>query len=136
MAKRILVADDESDYVRCLEVSLKQAGYAVEIAKNGREAIGAFVRSLKRDEPVSCIILDVKLPDINGVEVLGIIRAVEARWGIYGKFGVSVIMCTAYDKPWMDPDLIKGCDAYVVKSVSDKELLEKIDENLRAKEML
>jgi CheY-like chemotaxis protein len=131
MSKRILLVDDEADFAFALQKTIEQAGYIVESAHNGREAVGAYIQSLHTNKPFSLILLDIRLPYMNGVEVLDVIRKEELLRGMQPSNGVPVIMMTAYDKPWMDPSLVQGCADYVLKSASNEELLKKIREKLK-----
>jgi CheY-like chemotaxis protein len=103
----------------------------VESASNGREGIGAYIESLHNQKPFSLILLDIRMPDINGVSVLDIIRKEEGLRGIELEKGVPILMLTAYDTPWMDPSLIEGCDDYILKSSNNEELLKKIEEKIK-----
>ena len=128
---RVLLIDDEMDLVKITTNALLGAGYEVESAYNGREAIGAFVEALYKKKPFSIMLLDVRLPDINGIEVLQIIRKEEEERGISENNLIPVIVFTAYDKPWMDPLMIKGCNDFMLKSSTDEELLEKVKDILK-----
>lgn len=133
MGKRILVADDELDFVKVLTLTLEHAGYVVESAYNGREAVGAYIKSLQNNEPISLILLDIMLPDINGLEALEIIRNEERLRGMKEDRGVSIFMLTAYDRPWMDSSEIVGSDDYILKPFNHEELLKKIEKKLQEK---
>ena len=69
MAKKILVIDDEELVTESLKKLLKKSGYDVEIAKNGNEAIEKV-----RDENFDLIVSDIRMPDLDGVEVIKMIR--------------------------------------------------------------
>ena len=131
MGRKILVVDDELDFIRIMTKALEQAGYEIDAAVNGREAIGAYLESLQSKKPFSLILLDIRLPDLNGIEVLQIIRKEEKIRDIKENARVPIIMLTAYDEPWMDPTLIKGSDDYMLKSSNNEELLKKIEEKLK-----
>ena len=60
----VLVADDDPDFAQSVEPVLRQSGYAVEIARDGREAL------LKASSPaITCLILDLRMPLLSGLEV-------------------------------------------------------------------
>jgi two-component system, OmpR family, response regulator CpxR len=67
---RILVVEDHDDTRRLLEDVFVLAGFAVQTAENGAEAL----RQLRRDPP-DVIVLDLMLPWVSGVEVLGTMRS-------------------------------------------------------------
>ncbi len=128
MEKRILIVDDEEQVLRLLKVSLQKAGFEVETACNGKEAIGTYVYSLHR-EPLSAIVLDVKMPDIDGVSVLEIIRSEEKQRGVAYGSGIPIIMLTGYKSHYME-SFDMGCDDYMVKPVKPRDLIEKIKEKI------
>lgn len=75
MEKRILLVDDESSLRRSLTIGLNQRGIAVENCESGLCALKKL-ESLKKDEiPLDSIVLDILLPDINGVELGKMIKA-------------------------------------------------------------
>jgi len=133
MEKKILIVDDEVNFSVLLAKRLTQAGYIVESASNGKEAIGSYIKALYDKAPFSVILLDMRMPDLNGIETLEILRQEEKLRGIKSGAGVSVIVLTAYDEPWMDPLMIKDCDDYIVKSCDNKELIRKIGNCIKKK---
>ena len=72
MSNRILVVDDEVNIVKLLESRLTANGYTVISAYNGREALDKV-----KQEKTDLIILDLMLPDIDGYEVLRLLRLEE-----------------------------------------------------------
>lgn len=73
MAKKILVADDEADIIEVVEMLLSSEGYDVIKARDGAEAL-EIVRSIIPD----LIILDIMMPEIDGVEVCKRMRLMES----------------------------------------------------------
>ncbi|MDO8535712.1 MAG: response regulator [Candidatus Omnitrophota bacterium] len=74
MAKRkILLVDDEVDFLELMRARLEANGYAVITANNGKEALERY----KNDKP-SALLLDVMMPEIDGLSVLKQIRAQDA----------------------------------------------------------
>lgn len=70
---RILVVDDEPDIRNILRILLTSRGYAVEEAENGRKAV-----ELVRAQPdFDLIIMDIMMPDLNGIDACGQIRALS-----------------------------------------------------------
>lgn len=89
MKKIILLVDDE-DYMRNMLGSiLVRKGVKVFTAKNGAEAL----RLYKKNKP-SCVFLDIKLPDINGIEVLQKIKEIDPRAKIYFLSGATESNCS------------------------------------------
>ncbi|GAH53781.1 unnamed protein product, partial [marine sediment metagenome] len=80
---RILLVDDESHVLELLSVALEDEGYRILTANNGRKALD----QLKKEEP-QVVLLDIRMPDLDGVEVLRQIKEINKA--------TSVIMMTAY----------------------------------------
>jgi two-component system KDP operon response regulator KdpE len=107
------VVEDEPDIRRFVETSLRAAGYAVETVATGGAAL-----SVLKSRPASLIVLDLGLPDIDGLEV---IRAVRAQ----GQTPVIVLSArTAEDQKIRALDL--GADDYLTKPFGVGELLARI----------
>ncbi|MFH2139108.1 MAG: response regulator [Candidatus Omnitrophota bacterium] len=129
MNHKILVVDDEKEMVEVLSTTLKRAGYDVDTANNGREALGAYLESLHR-EPFSLMTLDIKMTGIDGLEVLEIIRKEEELRGIPLGKGIPIIMSTAFATPWPEA-FKKGCDDYILKPYKMEDLLGKIEDKIK-----
>jgi len=83
--KTILVADDDKNIRLLLETELSLQGYQVVLAKNGLEALTKI-----KDRTPDLLILDIKMPDMHGLEVLEALRKENRK--------LPIIICTAYDK--------------------------------------
>jgi two-component system phosphate regulon response regulator PhoB len=118
--QRILVVDDEPEAVELVEFNLKGAGYEVATASDGAEALN----KARRIQP-SLVILDVMMPEIDGMEVCKLLRRDPATSAI------PIIMLTAKASE-VDRvlGLELGADDYVVKPFSPRELV------LRVKKLL
>jgi two-component system phosphate regulon response regulator PhoB len=116
MKPKILVVDDEPDALEILAYKLKEAGYAPLFAKDGARALVAA-----RDERPALIVLDLMLPEIDGLEVCKILRRDPATAMI------PIIMLTARAAE-MDRvlGLELGADDYVTKPFSPRELVLRI----------
>lgn len=110
---RILIIEDEEKIARFIELELIHEGYKVIKANNGRTGL-----ELAESGEADLIILDVMLPEINGLEVLRRIRRTSE---------VPVIMLTARDAV-MDKvsGLDAGADDYITKPFAIEELLARI----------
>lgn len=118
MGHRILVVDDENTLVQSLRAYLEQAGFDVETASDGRQALLAF-EQMRPD----LIVLDIMLPEIDGLTVLQQLRR---------KSDVYVIMLTAKaDEADKVIGLGLGADDYVTKPFSPRELVARIQAALR-----
>jgi CheY-like chemotaxis protein len=65
MNERLLVVDDDADMRLTLKLSLELAGYAVDVAANGREAL-----EVQRRQPADVLITDIFMPDSDGFEAI------------------------------------------------------------------
>ena len=114
----ILLVDDERRYRELLEMNLVRRGYRVRQAVDGLSALNA----VEADEP-SLVILDLKLPDIDGYEVCRRIRSYS---------NVPIIMLTARaEQVEKVRGLDVGADDYVTKPFAAEELLARVDAVLR-----
>ncbi|MDR6861785.1 response regulator transcription factor [Phycicoccus sp. 3266] len=115
---RVLVVDDEPHLLRTLAINLRAREYAVETAGDGRSALQAL-----HDGGADVVILDLGLPDLDGVEVLRRIR---------DSFDVPVIVLSARtDSVDKVEALDLGADDYVTKPFAMDELLARIRVALR-----
>jgi two-component system KDP operon response regulator KdpE len=121
--QRILIVDDEERMVRFIRLNLEHDGYQVAEAYTGTQAIERL-----RDSLPDLVLLDVMLPDIDGFEVLQIIREIS---------DVPVIMLTAKGE---EDDRVRGlefgADDYVTKPFSPRELVSRVKAVLRRTESL
>jgi two-component system response regulator (stage 0 sporulation protein F) len=114
--KKILVVDDEEAIRTLLKDELTDEGYQVIIASNAREAL-----KLVDQEPLDLVILDIRMPGMDGLEALPRILGM--------KEGLPVILNTAYSQ-YRESFMSWAADAYVVKSSDLSELKAKIKELL------
>jgi len=115
----ILVVDDESFERVFYEKRLMDEGYNVILAGDGFEAI----EKVKNEKP-DLVVLDIKMPGIDGIETLGKI--------CQENYDLPIIINTNYEV-WRDNFRTRAADAYVIKSPDLKELKEKIKELLMMK---
>lgn len=117
MAYRILIVDDEIEVVTMLQSFLLRNGYQVSCASNGAETIS------KAAEQPDLILLDINMPQMDGIEVCKAIRKVVS---------CPIVFLTARDQ---DTDKIEGFaaggDDYIVKPFSLAELGARIEAHLR-----
>ncbi|MFA6078848.1 MAG: response regulator [Candidatus Omnitrophota bacterium] len=76
--KKVLVVDDEVDFVELIQMRLKSEGYEVITANNGRDAL----ERIKADKP-DAIILDIMMPELDGLSVLKEVRQKDKRIPIF-----------------------------------------------------
>lgn len=130
--KSILIVEDEPDIRSALESRLKTAGFRVQTAPNGQEAVDVFIKCFY-EAPFDVILLDINLEDMDGVDILKLFRQEEELRGVNYGDGVIIIMQTGVKESWMDA-FDKGCDDYIIKPYSFPDLLNKISEKIRIKQ--
>lgn len=115
---RVLIVDDETRYLRLIEINLQASHYETLTARNAADALTIAAR-----EQLDLILLDIMLPDKLGYEVCEEIREFSQ---------VPIIMLTALGRA---KDIVKGLDAgaddYIPKPFSAQELLARIRAALR-----
>jgi DNA-binding response OmpR family regulator len=114
MAQRILVVDDEPAVTDLLTYNLRKAHYDIMIASNGIEAL-----RLAREASLDLILLDLMIPEVDGLDVCRELRKTS---------GVPIIMITARGEE-IDRvvGLELGADDYICKPFSVRELLARIN---------
>ncbi len=119
--KTILVVDDEERMARFIRLNLEHDGFQVVEAYRGMQALQEY-----RDALPDLVLLDVMLPDIEGFEVLKLLREIS---------NVPVIMLTAKSE---EDDRVRGlelgADDYVTKPFSPRELVSRVRAVLRRTE--
>ena len=124
LAPRILVIDDEEHMRWALEKAMKQEGYGVITAAGGREGLEALHR-----EGASLVILDLKMPDLDGLEVLKRIREAYPR--------LPVIMITAHGTIQTAIEAMKiGAADYITKPFDLDELKIVIRKTLQMSQLM
>jgi two-component system, OmpR family, response regulator MprA len=113
-AQRVLVVEDDPAIARVLELELGEAGYRVEVAPAGSEGLAA----MERDRP-DLVVLDVRLPDMDGLSV--------CRRARRSGHDMPILMLTALDRVG---DRVVGLDAgaddYLAKPFAIEELLARL----------
>ena len=118
--ERILIVDDNSVNLKLMRVLLAGEGYTVRTAADAEEAL-----TVLREFAPRLILMDIQLPGIDGYEATRRIKADPALSAI------PIIVVTSYALSG-DPGKARaaGCDAYVSKPFSPRQLLAKIREYL------
>ena len=115
---RILVIDDEETIRRTVSMTLQHAGYHVDTAENGKQAIEKAEADF-----YNLAIIDIRLPDMEGTELLTALKETTPKM-------VKIIL-TGYPALQNAVTAInKGVDAYLIKPVNTTELLRLIKEQL------
>ncbi|MBP6909177.1 MAG: sigma-54-dependent Fis family transcriptional regulator [Candidatus Saccharicenans sp.] len=118
---KIMVIEDDSLVSRTLLSHLKKRGFEVKGAENGEEGLSIF-----REFQPDLVLLDVKLPDMNGLDVLRKIKAEDQE--------AAVIIMTAFDDMRTTVEAVKaGAFEYLVKPLDNLEIDLTIDKALQMK---
>jgi len=118
MSKKILVVDDEKKFVDVLRGYLEQAGFGVVTAYDGKQALAAF----RREKP-NLVLLDLNLPEVDGLDVARTLRQSS---------NVPIIMVTArVEETHRLIGLELGADDYITKPFSPREVVARVRAVLR-----
>jgi two-component system phosphate regulon response regulator PhoB len=119
--ERVLIVDDDPDIVRLVSYNLLQSGFDAVHANTGREAL-----EIVQKQPPDLVILDLMLPDVDGIEVCRNLRTHDVSANI------PIVMLTARSE---EIDRVVGfelgADDYVMKPFSPRELILRVKSILR-----
>ncbi len=122
MSACILVVDDQSDLRAMIKMVLEKAGYKTREAENGAQALRAA-----REDPVDCIVMDVVMPVMDGLEACRRIREFSQ---------VPILLLSARGE---EEDLVEGLNAgaydYMVKPFRPRELVARVQTHLKRSRM-
>lgn len=119
--QKILVVDDESDIVELISYNLTKEGYQVFTASNGREAI----RVAKEVYP-DLIILDVMMPEMDGIEACRLMRSMPEFKHVF------MVFLTARSEEYSEiAGFHVGADDYIAKPIKPRALMSRINAILR-----
>ncbi len=120
----ILVMEDQISVAKGLEMVLTEEGYTVDLAMTGRDALESFGK-----RAFDLLVADLRLPDINGMEV---IRTVKERWPDTG-----VVVITGYPSVSSAVDAMKlGSFDYLPKPFTEDEIKTAVDGALKGKKSI
>ncbi|MCL5421372.1 MAG: ATP-binding protein [Nitrospirae bacterium] len=119
---RILCVDDEPELLSITSEILRAAGYEVIKASSGSECL-----SITKKEHPDLILLDVNLPDLNGLDLC---RRIKADPGLAGTY-VVLISGTVISSDMQAEGLEAGADGYIARPISNHELLARIQAIVR-----
>ncbi len=117
----VLIVDDEQDLVSLLEMRLKSEGYKPLGVYTGKDAVKAL-----ESRSIDLVLLDLMLPDMDGIEVCRKIRANPE----YNKIPILILSAIG-QKEMVVQGLDEGADDYVTKPFSDNELMARVRSLLR-----
>lgn len=115
----VLVVDDDKEIVKAIEIYLSKEGYNILKAYNGKQAL----EILKENKDIHLIILDIMMPEMDGIETANTIRK---------DLAIPIIMLSAKSE---DYDKIEGlncgADDYVTKPFNPLELIARVNSQIR-----
>ncbi len=118
--KRILVVEDNEDNMRLVRFILKKHGHEVIEARDGAEGVALAVQ-----EKPDLVIMDIQLPDMDGLEATKGIRASEADGDM------PIIALTSYAMPGdREKALAAGCNGYITKPIDVEIFMVEIEKYL------
>ena len=118
--KRILIIEDNDDNLYLIKFILENCNYEVIMAKNGQEGFDTTIR-----EKPDLVLMDIQLPDINGLEVTGMIR----RQPGFDK--LPIIAITSYAMTGdRQKSLNAGCTGYIEKPIDPETFRDTIEKYL------
>jgi len=115
----LLIVDDEANQRRLYQEELSDEGYTIKLAENGKEALASI-----GEMPPDLVVLDIRMPVMDGLEALGKIIGKERN--------IPVIIHSAYSS-YKDDFISWAADDFVVKSADLTGLKRKIRELLERK---
>ena len=114
---RVMLVEDDVSSLTFMQVLFKLTQVELVFVSKGQEAIDRFMN----DRNFDLVLMDVQLPDINGLEVTKMIKSIDRN--------IPVIAQTAYAMQGDDVKCIKsGCDDYISKPIDISDLFYKIDQ--------
>jgi DNA-binding NtrC family response regulator len=119
---RILIVDDDDTIRSTMKAILEDEGYEVDLAASGKEGV-----QKANETSYNIALLDIRLPDMEGVELLKLMKPAVPR--------TRKIMVTGYPSTQNAIEALnKNADAYLIKPVDIEKLLKTIEEQLKLQE--
>lgn len=126
MEKKVLVIDDEDSLRRTVGFGLMQRGYDTELCENGMRGLQALETYKKRNASLDCAIVDIRLPDIDGLKLLKVIK--------FNYPGLPVVIITGHGNEQTAQEA-KAADGYLEKPFDMDDLAKLLQEIPEAKAM-
>jgi two-component system, chemotaxis family, chemotaxis protein CheY len=124
---RVLVVEDDFLSRNILRDLVSTYGVC-DIAVDGEEAVMAFGLAWEDGAPYDLIFMDIKMPGLNGLEAVKLVRAMERERGISSEGEAKIIMTTALGDPKTVFEAYNQCGAtsYVVKPISREKVVTEV----------
>jgi two-component system chemotaxis response regulator CheY len=126
---KCLIVEDDPVSIQVLEKMVSKYG-TFEVADNGQKAIDQFRQAHASNSPYDLILMDILMPEINGLQSVLTIREIESLMNIPLPQRVKIIMTTALNDPRTVMKALYEADAnsYLIKPIR----LQKFEDSLRA----
>lgn len=122
---KILIVEDDKNSLKLMAHFLKRFGVC-DTASDGLEAVAAVMEAYRTEQPYDLLVLDIMMPNMDGIETLQSIRSYEAKRMIPKEQSLKTIMVSALTGDTVRIEAYeKGCMAYIRKPV-DFHLMERI----------
>ena len=117
MEKNVLLIDDEASLRRHVTLGLMQKGYYTEPCENGMKGLETLQMFKTKRTPLDCAIVDIRLPDIDGIKLLKVIKLNYP--------GLPVIIITGHGDQAIEEEVkAQNADGYLEKPFTMEELTE------------
>lgn len=127
--KRILIAEDEAPTRRSISIVLNNAGYCLEEAKDGMDALEKLFASQSNSYPIDLLLTDIFMPGMTGLELIDEIQ----KQGL----ALSILVITGYIDDRMKAQLLRrGCSHFIAKPFEPGELLECVAQALKQEKQI
>ncbi len=114
MVKKFLVVDDSASMRQLMSFTIKDAGYEVLVAENGKDALGKL-----NGEKVDMVITDLNMPEMDGIELIKQLRTMTGY-----QFAPIVMLTTESQEARKQEGRQAGASGWIVKPFSPLQLLE------------
>jgi two-component system chemotaxis response regulator CheY len=114
MVKKFLIVDDSASMRQLMSFTIKDAGYGVLVAENGKDALGKL-----NGEKVDMVITDLNMPEMDGIELIKQLRAMPGY-----KFAPIVMLTTESQEARKQEGRQAGASGWIVKPFSPVQLLD------------
>ena len=116
---RVLIVDDEADFLFSVSVVLRREGYEVVEAANGEEALSMIREYRRAGKRIDLLLTDLRMPSLCGLELLDGMRQLQVD--------IPVIAMTGYYDEALRADLKrKGCTEFLEKPFEPHDLVERV----------
>ena len=122
-----LIVEDDFTARRLMQIYLASFGECA-VAINGVEAVNAIEERIANNDPYDLLCMDIKMPEMDGLQALKLIRQIEIKHGICEADSVKVIVMTGTERPEDRKFATEyGCAAYLTKPIRKAHLVTEVE---------